>query len=536
MQFDKDIFISYAHIDDESLIADKKGWISEFHRALEIRLAQLMGVKPIIWRDPALQGNHVFDQEIVDQFSRVAIMISILTPRYVKSDWCTKEVTEFIEGCSESIGFVVKNKARVFKVIKTPVAQELHPPGIRNILGYEFYGTDPNTGRVKEYSPVFSHTEKGYWEKLDDLANDICVFLEELKAYEGPGSHGHHQKAMPAPTAAAAAVGQPQASAPIPASQQPPVGASVLTRNNNRHVKSIFLSESSYDTRDLRDSLKRELQDHGYTILPYGQLSLVANELKNDVKTLMKESQLAIHLVGNSYGIVPEGTDKSIVELQNEIGAAESEIDNLSRLIWVPENMEPTDDRQKAFLNKLSSGAHEAIAGADMVKGSIEDFKSVVHDKLREMEEVHETAAAAPAVEQAAAEGRKMVYLICDISDLDIIPPLEDFLFNNGVEVVLPIFEGDETLIREDHIENLKNCSSVIIFYGNGSEIWLRTKMRDFMKINGYGRTKPISFKGVYVAPPASAMKARFRTLEAEVIQGVDGLPESEMKKLLSKL
>ena len=57
MQFDKDIFISYAHIDDESLIADKKGWISEFHRALEIRLAQLMGSKPIIWRDPALQGK-----------------------------------------------------------------------------------------------------------------------------------------------------------------------------------------------------------------------------------------------------------------------------------------------------------------------------------------------------------------------------------------------------------------------------------------------------------------------------------------------
>jgi len=535
MQFDKDIFISYAHIDDESLIADRKGWISEFHRALEIRLAQLMGIKPIIWRDPALQGNHVFDQEIVDQFSRVAIMISILTPRYVKSDWCTKEVTEFMEGCAESIGFVVKNKARVFKVIKTPVAQELHPPGIRNILGYEFYGTDPNTGRVKEYSPVFSHTEKGYWEKLDDLANDICVFLEELKAYEGPGGHGHQHKAMPASTQAAAPppVTQVQPSA-APASQAP-VGASVLTKNNNRYVKSIFLSESSYDTRDLRDSLKRELQDHGYTILPYGQLSLVANELKNDVTTLMKEAQLSIHLVGNSYGIVPEGTDKSIVELQNEIGATESSVDNLSRLIWVPENMEPTDDRQKAFLNKLSSGSQDAIAGADMVKGSIEDFKSVVHDKLKAMEEVHEVAAAAPPVTEEDT-GRKMVYLICDISDLDITPPLEDFLFNNGIEVVLPIFEGDETLIREDHIENLKNCSSVIIFYGNGSEIWLRTKMRDFMKINGYGRTKPISFKGVYVAPPASAMKARFRTLEAEVIHGVDGLPENEMKKLLSKL
>ena len=95
MQFPTDIFISYAHIDDESLIQNQKGWISEFHRALDIRLAQLLGRRLVIWRDDSLQGNDVFDKQIVDQFSKVAIMISIITPRYVKSDWCIKEVDEF---------------------------------------------------------------------------------------------------------------------------------------------------------------------------------------------------------------------------------------------------------------------------------------------------------------------------------------------------------------------------------------------------------------------------------------------------------
>jgi hypothetical protein len=496
MQFDKDIFISYAHIDDESLIADKKGWISEFHRALEIRLGQLMGTKPVIWRDPVLHGNHIFDQEIVDQFAKVAIMISIVTPRYVKSEWCLKEVNEFRDICQQNAGFIVRNKARVFKVIKTPVAQDLHPDSIKNILGYEFYGTDPHTNRVKEFSPVFSHTERGYWEKLDDLANDICVFLEELKAINATGTKT------------------------APHSQ------------NNKKVKSIFLSESSYDTKDLRDTIKRELQDHGYNILPYGQLSLVAPVLKENVVQFMHESQLSIHLVGNNYGIIPEGSEKSIVEIQNEIGASKSVSDNLSRLIWIPEDIDPGDERQKTFLQKLVSGNKEAIAGADLIKGSIEDFKSIMHDKLKAMESVHEAAAQV----QEVATGNKMVYLICDIQDLDIIAPLEDFLFNSGVEVVLPIFDGDETLIREDHIENLKNCTAVIIFYGNGNELWLRTKMRDFMKINGYGRSTPIAFKGVYIAPPASASKQRFRTLEAEVINGAEGLPEKELKNLLSKL
>ncbi len=440
-------------------------------------------------------------------------MISILTPRYIKSEWCIKEVTEFHQVCQQNLGFVVKNKARVFKVIKTPVNTELHPDVIKNILGYEFYGTDPNTNRVKEFSPIFSHTEKGYWEKLDDLANDICVFLEELKATTLPSGN-----AMP--------VNAPSIKA-SPAQQ---------AGNNNRKVKNIFLAESSYDTRDLRDSLKRELQDHGYTILPYGQLSLVANELKANVSEFMQQSQLAIHLIGNGYGVVPEGTEKSIVEIQNEIGASNSLSGDMPRLIWIPENNDPSDERQKRFIQELANGKREAIAGADVVKGAIEDFKSVVHDKLKSMEQVNEPEVKK---QEAVAEEEmtsKMVYLICDMEDMETIRPLEDFLFENGVEVVLPIFEGDETQIREDHIENLKNCKGVIIFYGNGSELWLRTKMRDFMKINGYGRTTPLSFKGVYISGPASPTKQRFRTLEAEVINGIEGLPMNELKNLLLKL
>ena len=92
MKFTKDIFISYAHIDDESLVESQNGWITEFHRVLGIRLSQLLGRKPVIWRDLELQGNHIFDKQIVEQFTQVAVMISILTPRYAKSDWCVRDV------------------------------------------------------------------------------------------------------------------------------------------------------------------------------------------------------------------------------------------------------------------------------------------------------------------------------------------------------------------------------------------------------------------------------------------------------------
>ncbi len=499
MQFPKDIFISYAHIDDESLIETQKGWIAEFHRALEIRLAQLLGRRPVIWRDPALQGNHIFDQQIVDQFSQVAVMISILTPRYIKSEWCVREVNEFYESCQKNIGFSINNQARIFKVIKTPVKVEMHPEKIRNILGYEFYTTDVQTGRLKELSQTFGQqTDKLYWEKLDDLANDLAGFLEGLE-YQQPGQ------------------------------------ASAGNNSVKREECNIYLAESSYETLPFRDSIRRELQDNGYRIYPDKQLPLVAPVLIEDVKQYLQDTTLSIHLVGENYGIVPEGTQKSIIELQNEIAAAASGGNQLERLIWIPEGKEAKEERQQSFINRLNEGK-EGITGADLVYGSLEDFKSVVFDKLAAIEKQRKKEPEPEAVTELATSSTGIVYLICDVLDLEDIKPLEDHLFSKGYEVVLPIFEGEESMIREDHVENLKMCNAAIIYYGNANEIWLRSKTRDFLKINGYGREKPLAVKAIYIGGPANASKERFRTLEAEVINGVEGLPEEKLKALLSKM
>ena len=78
-----DIFISYAHVDNESLTEGQKGWISQFHRTLEIRLRQLLGENPNIWRDQKLSGTDIFDEKIINAFDRTKLMVSIVTPRYI---------------------------------------------------------------------------------------------------------------------------------------------------------------------------------------------------------------------------------------------------------------------------------------------------------------------------------------------------------------------------------------------------------------------------------------------------------------------
>src|SRR5262249_31760506 len=169
--FQYDVFISFAHIDNETLSKEQEGWIAMFHRALQVRLAQLLGEGPEIWRDPKLQGNDDFNQEIVDNLLRARVLVSVLSPRYVRSDWCRKELQEFIHAAERRGGVFINNKARIFKVVKTPVPLEQHPAEIQKLLGYEFFREDPANHRFHEFVKGFGReVEPEYWTKLEDLA------------------------------------------------------------------------------------------------------------------------------------------------------------------------------------------------------------------------------------------------------------------------------------------------------------------------------------------------------------------------------
>ncbi len=499
MNFEKDILISYAHIDDEALMEGHKGWIENFHRSLEIRLAQLLGVKPKIWRDPKLQGNDYFGDEIVDQFPQIALLISVISPRYVKSEWCVKELQEFIKACKNNIGIRVQNKSRIFKIVKTPTDLNEHPEDIQGLLGYEFFKVDPQTGRPKEFSKEFGpESELAFWSKLNDVAHDISDLLKSLPSEE--------------------------------------VG-SIKAQDENQNKIKVYLAETSFDLSEYRDSIKRELQEHGYAIYPDSPLPLIASDYREQVQKMMSECHLSIHLVGDKYGLVPEETDKSTIVLQNDLAVEEHERNQLKRLIWLRPEMDVEDARQKQFLDQLSNNG-KMQKGAELLETSIEDFKYNMHRRLEEVKKSLEKATQNQAEQPVMAmDGAPaLVYLICDQRDLGNISELEDLLFENGMEVILPVFEGDESQIRIDHQENLKTCDAVLIYYGEGNELWMRSKTRELLKIAGYGRTAPLRCKGVFLAGPSSPSKDRFRAHDTIVVNGIEGVSADKLAPFFEKV
>jgi len=150
-------------------------------------LSMRMGREAKIWRDEKLQGNDVFSNEIVAQFKQSAVLVSVVTSRYLNSEWCTREAREFCESAQQTGGLVVGNKSRVFKVIKTPVdTQESLPVSMQEILGYEFFSV--KDGVPLEFDPAYGQEyAQLYNQNIAKLAWEVAQLLKTMEA-EGSAS------------------------------------------------------------------------------------------------------------------------------------------------------------------------------------------------------------------------------------------------------------------------------------------------------------------------------------------------------------
>ena len=483
-----DVFISYAHIDDQPLTEGEKGWITQFHRVLEVRLGQLLGEKPNIWRDQKIQGNDIFDEKIMNAFKEAKVMISIMSPRYIKSEWCLRELNEFYRQATESGGIQVGDRSRLFKVVKTPLdpeeIPEHLPPVLQSIIGFEFFDFDADTGRLVEYDEAFGEkARQNYFSRIYDLAYEICGLL---KNYSAGGS------------------------------------GEVAVPEFNTEARTIFLAATTTDVQPERDRIKRELVERGHRVLPENNLPLVGPELCEFLQDTLKQCDLAVHMVGQRYGMIPEEADRSVADLQNQIAAELSRESGLERIIWLPRGVVAGDDRQIDFIRRINED-DATHAGAEIIEESLDNLKGYLLERLKP--KAKPTAAEPPALGQAPVAAS--VYLICDARDEEAIEPLEDYLFAQGFEVSLPLFEGEETDIATAHRQKLTQCDAVLIYYGAGGRSWVEMKVMDLMQAPGFGRTKPIAAKAVLVAPPEDRRKSRFKTHFAEVLtQAGDFTPD----------
>ena len=480
--YEHDIFISYAHIDDTPLMTGEEGWVSEFHKTLEALVKQILGEELEVWRDPKLQGNDYFSDTLVEAVPQAAILVSIISPRYLKSEWCLRELERFT---SVADADRLTNKSRVFKVVKTPIERAQEPSPLNQLLGYEFFTVDEASGRPSEFRIEFGpEAKQHYLAKLYDLAYEIADTLKQL-------SNSNAENVEP-------------------------------TSN-----VSIYLAETTSDLSEQRESVKAELRQLGYTVLPDQALPIQSERLHEVIKANLDQCVLSIHMIGENYSFIPEGDKRSIVRLQNDIAVAQSKNHSMQRIIWMPIKLMPKSENQQKLVEFMQTDS-DSIICADLLKTNLEELKSVIQDKLKQPK-------ASKAANDDALDSKE-IYLVCDLCDYDATTPLADYLFDQGHEVILPVFEGDETEVREDHTDKLLASDIIIIYQGKASDLWLSSKLRDLKKLPGYDGCKPKLAKVIFAGAPVTPQKERLRAHDAIIIKHFETFTSECLKPLVSEI
>ena len=476
-----DVLLNYASIDDYPLQDGKPGWVSQLHRNLEVRMEQLSGEKVQITRLPEDAITPEIEVELLQHVPQAKAMISVVSPPFIKSEVCRREVEHFWQGAEQTGGRFIEDKPRLLKVLKTAVSDQQIPRPLVDIFsplfGFEFFEHDAETGRVREFDETFGPTLKQrFFERVYDLAYDSCHVLSLLKQLRARSS-------------------------------------STVAPDPNR--RWIYLATTTSDVTDERDKIRRELLERGHVVLPESPLPMLTRDVEMVVRDCLAKCSIAIHLLGQRYGVTPEDSSESVPALQLRLTADRSFGPELQRLIWMPGGDESPDERQRAFIRRVQEDPvlHDR---AEVIEGNLNLLKKDLIRRLAPPEE--KPKLAAPSV-KASSGGAPKLYLICDTKDEALIEGLEDYLFDQGLEVMLPAFDGDDADAAALHQDNLLTCHGVLVYYGTAPKAWVDIKLRELLKATGYGRETPISVQAVYIAPPDDRRKERFQSHSAGVIR-----------------
>lgn len=479
MRFDIDVLIVFADNDNHSGSKEELGWVAQFRKFLGLMLNQVLG------ENARIMLKAEYDNMVAPGMDNVGIVVAILSRDFIQSGKCLDHVEAFHKAIEKS----EHPNNRVFKVFKAPLSVQEQPPRLREMLGYDMYQLDPDSGEIREYTDYFSSdAERQYWMKMVDLAYDVYDTLLVLKDDAGKKE----------------------------------------VRNLFKR-KTIYLAETGHDLSVQRNIIKRELQRHGYVVLPNQTLPGTAVDLERIVRKDLEESNLSIHLIGSAYGEIPTGSERSVVDLQNKLAAekslhAKESKQEFTRLIWISPSLSNASERQKSFIENIKRDV-EAQEGAEILQTPLEDFKNIMREELVESDE-------RKVVDEH--DGRS-VYLMHDRVDVHDVKPIKEVLEKSGFRVLVPEFEGELLELRKKHIENLKTFDAAIIYKGKVNEQWVRMKALDLLKAPGFGRKKPIMGKAILTAPGSSMNIENFRNQNLRVIESDPEMTAASLRSFIEE-
>lgn len=166
-----DIFVSYAHADDQPMVSGTDvGWVTQFADHLQKTLGmQAGGSRLKVWMDHRLAPQKSLDGGLQQRVMQAACFLAMLSPRYLESDWCTRELRWYLAREGVSAG------DRVFIAETLPTDRARWCEAILGIVPSRFW-TQPFHHRAPKTLgwPTPDLGDRAYWDELRELAYAIA--------------------------------------------------------------------------------------------------------------------------------------------------------------------------------------------------------------------------------------------------------------------------------------------------------------------------------------------------------------------------
>ncbi|MEJ2266514.1 MAG: toll/interleukin-1 receptor domain-containing protein [Anaerolineales bacterium] len=460
--YDYDIFISYAHVDNLVAQEGEEGWISRFHKCLEIGLAQRIGRMGLvnIWRDKKLEGDHLFDPTIQEGLEKSALFVAITSNGYLASEYCQQELRMFVEKArAETYGLSIRDRtgirSRISTVLINNIPKQKWPEAFQGAEGYPLYDAEDDEDLGIPSDPgenLFKNQLKHLVDSLDHKLRAFRTQAEQATAEETTK----------------------------PPSKQAPEDAS----------PAVFLADVTDSLRTTHNLLASELERKGIKVVtgippPYESASHAEK-----VTETIQNTAMSVHLLDQFPGREVEGEPgKTYPNKQVELVKDA----RLPQIIWVPRELDlgaVGEATQRAFLDRLENGPRQE-ARYTFVRSTSTTLLPQILEKLALLQAAQTiTRAKTPAI-----------LLDTHIRDQLHALELSKFLLQNRIQPYVNPQEDDPNKNMDILEARLRQVNTLMVLFGSVSAEWVRQRLGAALQLSVI---RALAIKAFYVVavPP----------------------------------
>jgi hypothetical protein len=482
--FEHDVFISYAHFDNEPDTQEIR-WVSRFQADLKVALRQRLGAEPNLFFDNRNLQNQ-FLQELTDNARRAAAFVAIMSPSYMKREWTIKELEAFHASGNE--------QNRLVPVELLPVLESECHPHLLQVKRAPFYWKDPLEEDIAlKLTPKFNPDK--YEQRLQGLAHRIEALLRSIRDRT-----------------------------PKPAETKGPLTG-----------ETILLAQVTNDLYDERDQIIAYLNQFGARILPEADYKQGGPEFAAAFTADLAQAGLFVQLLGPYRSNRPpdlhgDGSSepKSYAQFQYDAAKASGK---------------PVLQWRRPDINTaaITHWDKRLLDGPDVLVMGLQEFMKEIKkeiDRKNAAAEKDKVKAEKEAVKDKGGEGAaktQFLFINADSSDKELTEQLlKAFEDRRDWIAAGPLSEGSAEEITKDLDANLVDCDTLLLVYGKADAPWVRAQLRRYSKIERL-RDTPLRLKTILFAPPAPkpeiAMSGGFAKIDCQ-----NGLTGDRVDEIVAEL